>query len=67
MAKKSFTAQSDQLRANIGSKEIDATAKMAGVSPRWVRYFIDGTIANPGVKTLDKLAQGLAAYRKGKK
>lgn len=43
------------------------TVKISGVSERWVRYFINGHIPNPGVKTLDKLAQGLAAYRKGKK
>jgi hypothetical protein len=67
MKKKTFTAQAETLRATISTDEIGPTAKMAGVSARWIRYFINGHIPNPGVKTLDKLAQGLAAYRKGKK
>lgn len=67
MKKKTFTAQAETLRATISADEIAPTAKIAGVSARWLHYFVKGHIPNPGVKTLDKLAQGLAAYRKGKK
>lgn len=67
MNKKSLHAQAQELKAQVPAKNIPIVAKLSGLSVEWVRGFIRDRFPNPGVVTLDKLANGLAQYRRIKK
>jgi hypothetical protein len=67
MIKKTLTEQAEELREAIPAGASEIIAANAAVSPRWVRDFKNGRFPNPGVQTLDALAEGLKAYRKEKK
>jgi len=64
MAKNTFLELAEKLRAKIPHENVPAIAESVGISERWVRYFRDGKIPNPGILTLDALERAL---KKGKK
>lgn len=66
MTKKTLQDQAEELRAQIQPGDSTALAKEAGVSSRWIRYFKDGAIPNPGVLTLDALAKAIRVVNKGR-
>lgn len=64
--KKTFSSQAEELRAAIPEGKYQALAKEAGITSRWIRYFRDGAIPNPGIRTLDSLAKAIKAINKQK-
>ena len=67
MNKKTLATQAQELKAQVPRENIPIVAKLSDLSSEWVRGFIRDRFPNPGVVTLDKLASGLAQYRRIKK
>lgn len=57
---KTLDQQANEIRARIPVKKgLKPLATHSGLSTRWISYFRDGLVPNPGVRTLDALNDAL--------